>query len=451
MLALCPPRFSLVIFMLFEKKSDSLGSVLIKGASGSFFVKVVGTGVLYGTQIALARMLGVESYGNYIYVLAWINILALISKFGLDTSALRYVPRYHSQQEWGLLKGFFKYSGNIHLVVSVVIAIAVAIITRLCQSENANELVQAFLISCLLLPIIVHMQMQGSYLQAFKHVILAQAPELIVRPIILIMGVFLLYKSNSGVVDAPSAILFNFLASTVTIILLAIFFRGVIPEQLGGNPEKYKIKEWNKISFTFLMLSGFELVLLQTDIIMLGYYINTKEAGLYAAAAKIVKLVSFGLVAINTIAAPMISQLYISHEKNSLQRIMTLAAVGGLLYSVPAGLLMIVWGDKLLGLFGPMFITGYTALVILTVGRLADSLTGLVGYLMTMTDHHSVAMKIQGATVVLNITMNMILIPIYGMKGAAIATAFSMITWNFMSLIYVKTKLQINPTVVSIW
>ena len=68
-----------------------------------------------------------------------------------------------------------------------------------------------------------------------------------------------------------------------------------------------------------------------------------------------------------------------------------------------------------------------------------------------MTDHHLAAMKIQGATVVLNITMNMILIPICGMKGAAIATAISMITWNVISLIYVKTKLKINPTVLPIW
>lgn len=433
------------------KMSANLNSVLIRGASGSFFIKIVGTGVLFGTQIALARMLGVENYGIYIYVLAWVNILALFSKLGLDTSALRYVPRYHSQQEWGLLKGFLKYSGSLYFVFSVLVAIVVAMIAWQYHGGSANELVLAFLISCLLLPVIVHMQMISAYLQSFKRVILAQAPDLIVRPLILIIGVFLFYKFNKSFVDASTGILFNFLASTVTVILLSKFLRNVIPEQLGANNKKYKIKEWNKVSLTFLLLSGFELVLLQIDIIMLGYFINTKEAGLYAAASKLVRLVSFGLVAINTIAAPMISQLYNSEEKSSLQSIMTLAAICGLLYSVPAGIVIIYFGNKLLGLFGTMFVSGYTALIILTVGRLADSLTGLVGYLMTMTDHHSAAMKIQGATVIVNITMNLILIPIYGMNGAAIATAFSMISWNCMSLIYVKTKLKINPTVLSIY
>jgi O-antigen/teichoic acid export membrane protein len=436
--------------MLLGNKSNSLGSVLIKGASGSFFVKVVGAGVLFGAQIALARMLGVESYGKYIYALTWINMLALISKFGLDTSALRYVPRYHSQQEWGLLHGFFKYSNNIHLVVSIVIAIAAAMFIRSYRGRANNELAKTFIISCLLLPMIVHMHMRGAYLQSFKRVVLAQAPELIVRPIILIVGVFLIYKLTSDTVDAPLATLFNLLASTITILLLVIFSRSVIPEKPDDYPIKYNIREWNRVSFTFLLLSGFELVLLQTDIVMIGYYIDTTEAGLYAAASRLVKLVSFSLVAINTIAAPMISQYYIFGKRSELQRIMTLAAIGGLMYSLPACLVMIIWGDKLLGLFGPMFVSGYIALVILTVGRLVDSLTGLVGYLMTMTDHHAAATKIQGTTVVLNIAMNMILIPTYGMEGAAIATAFSMITWNIISLIYVKTKLRLNPTILSV-
>ena len=429
-------------------KSDNLSLLLVKGTGKSFFVKVIGTGLLLGVQIALARMLGVESYGNYVYVLAWINVLAIIGKFGLDTSSLRYIPEYHSKQKWGLLKGFFRYSNIIHITVSVVVAAIAAILVWVISHDAASELTRTALYGCLLLPIIVHMQIRGAYLQGFKHMILSQSPELIIRPVILIATVFLIYKFNDNITNAFQAILSNFLSMIITIAVLYLFCRNVIPKHLGVCKARYEILEWNKLSFTFLLLSGFQLLLLQTDIIMIGYYVGTTEAGFYTAAGKLVKLVTFGLFAINTMAAPIISQCHALKQKNELQRIIMLAAWGGLLYSSLVSLAMVIFGGKLLRLYGEAFVVGYIPLVILVGGRVIDSMTGLVGYLMMMTNHHKASMKIYGATVVLNIAMNMLLIPIYGMKGAAMATALSMIVWNIASVIYVRRKLGMNPTVL---
>lgn len=429
-------------------KNESLNLLLIKGTGKTFFIKVVGTGILFGSQIALTRMLGVEGYGNYVYVLAWINILAIIGKFGFDTSSLRYIPEYNSQEKWGLLNGFFKYSNTLHIIVSVVVAAFAAILIWMMSDDPLSQLSKTALYGCLLLPIIVHMQIRGAYLQAFKHMVLSQGPEFIIQPIILITIIFSIFKLNGNIVNAPQAIWSNLISITITIIVLYLFCRSVIPKHLKVYKPEYKIPDWNKLSLTFLLLSGFQLLLLQTDIIMLGHYVNTKEAGLYAAASKLVKLVTFGLFAINTMAVPIVSQCYALKQKTELQGIITLAVKGGLLFSLPASLVMVIFGGKLLRLYGAAFAVGYIPLLILVGGRVIDSMTGLVGYLMMMTNHHKAAIKIYGATVVLNIMMNMLLIPSYGMKGAAAATTLSMVTWNFISVIYVRRKLGINPTLI---
>jgi O-antigen/teichoic acid export membrane protein len=64
---------------LFEGLSgDSLGAILVRGASGTLVVKVLGAVLMFGLQILLARLLGGEQFGIYVYVLTWVNALVLV-------------------------------------------------------------------------------------------------------------------------------------------------------------------------------------------------------------------------------------------------------------------------------------------------------------------------------------------------------------------------------------
>ena len=66
-------------------------AVLIRGAGSAGLVYAAGAGVVFGLHVLLSRLMGVEHYGVYVYVLSWINILVLFGKMGLDTALLRYV------------------------------------------------------------------------------------------------------------------------------------------------------------------------------------------------------------------------------------------------------------------------------------------------------------------------------------------------------------------------
>ena len=86
--------------------------------------------------------------------------------------------------------------------------------------------------------------------------------------------------------------------------------------------------------------------------------------------------------------------------------------------------------------------------LVLMAGLLLNSFVGSVGYLMTMTGNQRQAAVIVGSGAVLNIVLNAMLIPRYGMTGAATATALSMVYWNLLMYLFVRVKLKINP---SIW
>jgi O-antigen/teichoic acid export membrane protein len=89
----------------------------------------------------------------------------------------------------------------------------------------------------------------------------------------------------------------------------------------------------------------------------------------------------------------------------------------------------------------------YPALVILTIGQFINALAGPVGYLMTMTRYQNEAALILVVSAGLNIGLNIFLIPAYGLIGAALATAGSMIFWNFAMVVLTKKRLKINPTI----
>jgi O-antigen/teichoic acid export membrane protein len=154
----------------------------------------------------------------------------------------------------------------------------------------------------------------------------------------------------------------------------------------------------------------------------------------------------FAIGAVNAALAPMISALHASGKVKELQRVVTLAARGIAFFCVPAGLVLVFAGEPILGLFGAEFKAGYRALVILAGGQLVNALSGSVGLLTMMTGHQGRAVRVVAVCVLLNILLNAILIPRFGIAGAAAATAATTILSNLLLLVYVVRHLGINPT-----
>jgi O-antigen/teichoic acid export membrane protein len=183
---------------------------------------------------------------------------------------------------------------------------------------------------------------------------------------------------------------------------------------------------------------------------MLGAIRGPEEAGIYSAASRISNLVVFALIAINAILAPMVSELYHTGRMEELQRIVTLAARAIFVFTLMFSIILVVFGKFALSLFGAEFVVTYVPLLILLCGQIVNALAGSVGLIMTMTGHQNQAGAIVAVSAAVNIILNALLIPLMGLVGAAISTAFTMVLWNITMLMFVFRKLDINPTVIRI-
>ncbi|MBK5270180.1 MAG: polysaccharide biosynthesis C-terminal domain-containing protein, partial [Bacteroidia bacterium] len=92
------------------------------------------------------------------------------------------------------------------------------------------------------------------------------------------------------------------------------------------------------------------------------------------------------------------------------------------------------------------FLDGQQALLILCGGQLINILSGSVGLLLMMTGNQRFSIYSLAISTIFNIIFNIILVPPYGIVGASIASAGSLVIWNFLMYFFVRRKINIRPT-----
>lgn len=422
----------------------STEATLTRKVGGAFVVNILGTGIAFGLQILQARLLGTADYGQYIYALTWINFFVLFGKFGLDTAALRFIPEYHVNENWSLLRGFIRRSSQGAIISSVFLASIIGLVIYIIRDNIEPGLAAVFFLACVLLPFNVYLILQGAYLQAFKQIVISQISQVIIRPVLIaggfLVSVFFLHIQ----ITASLGMLLTLLATVITMLVVIIIIRFFLPPEAINGERRYQTGFWASTAFPMLLITSFNLMLNQTDIIMVGAFLTTKDAGIYSALSRLTMFIPFGIILVNSITAPIVSQLYAQEKKQQLQRMMTYVVGGSFLFSVPICVGIIVWDKPLLSLYGEEFVVGSRALVILAVSRLLIALTGSVGYLMSMSGHQRQAAYILGGSAVVNVVLNVILIPIFNLEGAAIATFITTALWTITMVVVAKQMTGIN-------
>ena len=200
-------------------RGQGVGAVLARGATGAFAVHVLGIAVAYGTQIALARLLGnPESYGDYTYPLIWMSILLLDGKIGFDTAAVRFVASYNTESDWARLRGFVIRSFQIVLALSLGVALLAAgfVWTLSASGHLRPELLAVCLLAWLVLPFQALLELSASCIRGFKQIIPALAPKELLRPLLLLGGAVILALQLNGPLRPAQAMFANLVAFGVT-------------------------------------------------------------------------------------------------------------------------------------------------------------------------------------------------------------------------------------------
>jgi O-antigen/teichoic acid export membrane protein len=421
---------------------------LARGSAGAFTINLVGTGVAFLAQLVLARVLGAESYGIYAYVSAWVAVLGLLATLGFQTGILRFASAYVAREEWGLARGVIRYAERRVVLAGLAVAAAGFVTILAYVGRLPSELAYTFLVGFAIVPALALLQVRASLLRAFGRVVAALAPNQLVRQLVILLGAGALGLALAEAVRAPLAIAVTLAATLLSLAVASFSLRRARPSAMAHAKIAEERAVWRAAAAFMLLMAGAQILMRRADVLMLGWFADTTTAGIYTVACRITELVSFALTAVNIIFAPTISALHAQGDRASLQALVTMTAWWVTVSAVAVAAPLFIFAEASLRLFGEAFVAGADALRILLLGQLINAAAGSVAHLLTMTGLERQAAFIILAATVGSIALNAVLIPAFGMEGAAITSALTTAAWNVGMAVFLWTKLGIVPSIL---
>ncbi|VEP16059.1 Membrane protein involved in the export of O-antigen and teichoic acid [Hyella patelloides LEGE 07179] len=430
-----------------KEQQSSLKKRLVKGAAGTLGLRIAATGLNFLTSILLARLLGASGFGVYTYAFTWTQLLSLGATLGLDKLIVREVAVYKTKSSWNLMRGLLNWANQIALITSVVlILVAIGVAWSLNVGANSEQFL-AFCLAMLIIPIDTLRNLRLAAMRGLNKIVMGLVPELLIAPALLIVLVGCGYLFLGEDLNAPWVILIRLVITLITLAIGMKLLYRILPDEVKKATAKYQAKTWLNSALPFMFMGSMYLIKSRTDILMLGAIQGAEVVGIYFAVSRGAQLIDFVTNAANTVLAPNIASLYAEGKTEKIQRILTKSSRTVLLTSLPIIIGLMVFGYWYLSLFGSEFTQGQNALIVLCVGQLVNVATGSAGLLLSMTGHERYTLISRCGSTLLNVVLNALLIPRWGLSGAAIATVGSTVLLNVENTIVVRKKLGIHCTV----
>ena len=408
----------------------------------SIIANVLGALTTFLLGVLLARQLGPGGFGQYSFVLSVAFLATALCQLGMPVLIVRLVASYSKKNQRSRISGLVNWAANCCAICSIFTALLLLALDL--TSHHFGEAIELS-IGVLLIPLLTILSLRMSLLRGLNLVIQAAYIEPISRNILLLLfcGICIALKIDFTV---------NLVLSLYIVGLLLVLFSvdfgpiGRLSHSYRSMTPEYEVGAWLKESIPLLFITVAQLVLTQSDIILLGVFSSPEELGPYRAMVMLALCVQFFSIAINSLAAPMVASDFSKGDLAGVQATVGRASTFGLYLSMPVLLIFLIFGHEiLLKAFGEEFVSNYEVLVILCFGYSAIFSLGPTTMILNMTGHQVDVLKMLGVFALLNVIMNIILIPAFGGMGAAIATSLSYLCFHGVQCLFVINRLGIDP------
>lgn len=414
---------------------------LIKSSALSFLMNIGGVVLNFLFALVAGNYCGSKEWGKYSLCLTVLNVVGVLSRIGLDMVIIRISAEEH-EKNIGRLKDAFIKSFYIILSASIFIFCLLFFFSDFIAERIFNKpgiSYQLKIIALAILPLNL-MFLNSESLKGIKHPVASSFFHnvcilLFSLPALLLALSF--WKKESITESYVFAVIVSWAISNIIWIKFIPFFK-IIREK------------W--ISYKAILKQGFPLMLsnslitlmIWTETLMLGIFRTEAEVGVYNVAFRISLLLIIPLGAVCAVTAPEFAIYNSKKDLKGLQN--TLDKANRIIFwtTIPAVLIIALFSTQLLGIFGKEFTGGSISLIFLTVGRFFYTLCGTRGIILPMLGKQNVEQYISFSIVIIDIVLNLIFIPLWGINGAALSTMITTIIWTIISVVYLRKSMKLN-------
>jgi O-antigen/teichoic acid export membrane protein len=410
------------------------GSSLVALAGG-----VVSFLLLAGYQVAVARALGADAFGLFVLALVICNLLAEACDLGLDYGVLRFgaiahgagaVGRLRSVIWQGLFGAFLAGTGATVLLVA-----GATFIAGIFDKPGVARVLVPLAIS---IPFTGTAEVARACLRAIGRAVPAVASGSLVTPLVrLAVGLLALRRAAE-----PESVAVGY-AVTEAVALAATI--GMLLPRLprGGRrtptPGLFRYSLPMSLNRVILYTNN------QTEVLVLGMLASAAAVGVFGVALRLSAPLGALLASIAVLFNPMVADLDHRRDHAQLDRLFKTATRWVFTAGLPLCVAEIVLAHDLLRLFGHGFAGGATALAILALGQLINIGTGTVAGVLAMIGRAWLSLTNALLFLGLSLVLDLVLIPGWGLLGAAVANAIALATVNLLRVVQVHRALGVSP------
>ena len=408
--------------------------ILNKGSS-AFVFKIIGSLLGYLFLLLATRNSGAEAWGVFALCLALLNITSILSRMGIDVAVLRFIASFKSEKAKAksiYIKGF-----NFVFPLSICFTLLLFFFSEFIANTIFNKSQLTFYIQVIafaILPFtIIYLNAQSFRgLKKISHFAFFQHVSKFLFAIIIFLGIS--FFTN---ISVERNIFYAFVAALYCVMIISTIL--LKKELVVKKEEKSPIsnKKLIRTAFPMMLSTSILLIMSWADSVIIGIFKAESEIGIYNVAIKLAMISGLVLGAINSIVAPKLSEAYNNGRKKEFALIVRQSTRVIFFSSLPILIFLIVFPEFLLSFFGSEFLIGKTTLYVLLVGQIINAFSGSVGVIMQMTGRERLFQNILIVALIINIGMNFLLIPTYGIIGAAIASSASIVFWNLTSVAFI--------------
>ncbi len=421
-------------------KREVLGSTFF-----AFLFRLLGLVFSFLFLLLIAQNYGPESVGIFALSVSILQLFSTLSKVGTDTFFLRFIAENQNQI---LIRYIYKKLIITIIIISLFFSYVLFFLSPYISKyifENLKLIPSLKIVSfSILFFSLLYLHTQGLRgLKKIKEFVFFQFlfPFFLSFVIILFCvksWICLPHKDTMPIFVFSISIVFSLVLSMVFFHInlknLSFFPKGNL--KLGKN--KVNLKYIFSISIPMLFANSINLAMNWTDSIMLGIFSTEQNVGIYNTVSRLVSATSIFLFAVNSIAAPKFVEYYKGGNYENLVKFAKFSTKLSFYLSLPLIIFLFLFGKQTLSIFGESFLVGYLPLVILLIGQIINISSGGVSIFLQMTGFEKFHRNVLFLSLILNIVLNILLIPIYGIIGASLATAITICFWNIIFTIKVK-------------
>lgn len=409
---------------------------------GAIALKVVSGIVAFAMFSLAARNMSTDDFGHLAMWLSVAQIGCVIGLFGQEMLVIRSLSEYAVAKQPGHTKGILLFSNGIALGLSLLVIIAVVAFAWLVRHDGPMLMLAIALFMVTNTAIMLGSQIARSLVG----ILMGEGSRDLFWRLAVAIALLTTLVTHRGI--SPEEFLyFSAGAIAVSLIAQAIGIWRALSDDIRRSQPVFETRRWTTVSLRFWLSSILEASSQYFDVVVVYWLLDPAAAGIYFAASRLANVFAMLLSALNSFAFRRLPALYFAGARAEIDRsLMLMAEVSAVCIAI--GLMIFSFGAaELLGLFGASFVAYKWTLIVLAIGTAVQSAGGTAPSILQLTGHEGIYVPMVAGNVALRLLGFLILIPPFGILGAAIACTVSLIITTIALNWLCRLRTGLDPSV----